>query len=223
MPSESIVIDSPAGAIGGYQSRPAGTARGGIVLLQELFGVNGHIRRVADGYAADGYHVVVPALFDRAEHDVQLGYGAEDMDRGRKLRATVSWEQALGDVEAALRVFPSGLRVAALGYCWGGAIAWLAACRVPGLGAAIAYYGGGIGGLLDETPRCPVLCHFGESDHVIPLTDVERLKAAHPKGVDVHVYAAGHGFNCDERGSHHAPSAALARERTLLFLHTHVG
>lgn len=223
MPSDSILIPSEAGSIGGYESRPNGECRGGLVILQELFGLNRHMRRVADGYAADGYHAIVPALFDRAERDVQLGYGVEDMDRARKLRATVTWEQALADVDAARRLFEPGLRVAALGFCWGGAIAWLAACRVPGLSASVSYYGGGIGGMLDETPRCPVLCHFGESDHVIPLADVERLKQRHPETAVVHVYPAGHGFNCDERSSHHRESAALARERTLQFLQRNVG
>jgi carboxymethylenebutenolidase len=223
MPSDSIVIASEAGSIGSYESRPDGKARGGLVLLQELFGLNQHIRRVADGYAADGYHVIAPALFDRAERNVQLGYGADDIDRARKLRATVSWEQAVADVEAARRLFDPGLRVATLGFCWGGAIAWLAACRMPGLSASVSYYGGGIGGLLDEIPRCPVLCHFGETDQVIPLADVERLKQRHPQAVEVHVYPAGHGFNCDERSSHHPQSAVLARERTLAFLRNNVG
>lgn len=223
MPSDSIIITSDAGPIGGYESRPAGAARGGLVLLQELFGVNEHIRRVADGFAADGYHVVAPALFDRVERDVQLGYTAEAMDKARQLRATVSWEQALADVDAARRRFDPSLPVATIGYCWGGAIAWLAACRLPGLRGSVSYYGGGIGGLLDELPRCPVLCHFGESDHVIPLTDVERLKQRHAGAVEVHVYPAGHGFNCDARGSYHPQSAALARERTLQFLHRQLG
>lgn len=222
MPSESIVLETGTGAIGAWESRPDGPARGGIVLLQELFGVNRHLRRVADAYAADGYHVIAPALFDRAERDVQLGYGPDDMARARELRATVGWEQALGDVEAARSRFGAGLRVATLGYCWGGAIAWLAACRLEGLAASVSYYGGGIGGMLDEAPRCPVLCHFGETDHVIPLADVQRLRERHP-AVEVHVYPAGHGFNCDERGSHEPASAALARERTLAFLRSHLG
>ncbi len=223
MQQEDITIQTGNGSISAYQAKPHGTPRGGLILLQELFGVNNHIRRVADGYAADGYHVIAPALFDRAEKNVQLGYQEADMAKARELRATVSWDQALQDVAATRKLFADADKVAVLGYCWGGAIAWLAAGRLDGLNAAVSYYGGGIGNFVGETPRCPVLCHFGETDHVIPLADVEKLKQAHPKNVEVHVYPAGHGFNCDERGSYHAESAALARARTLDLLRRHIG
>jgi len=220
--AQEISIPTEDTSISAYEAKPQGACRGGLILLQELFGVNSHIRRVADGYAADGYHVIAPALFDRAEKNVQLGYQEADMARGRELRATVSWEQALQDVAATRALFAPDIKVAVLGYCWGGAIAWRAATHLDGLSAAVSYYGGGIGGFIDEVPRCPVQCHFGEKDHVIPLTDVDRLKQAHPQSVEVYVYPAGHGFNCDERGSFDAESAATARARVLAFLQRHL-
>jgi carboxymethylenebutenolidase len=223
MQQAEIIIQTEGGSISAYQSRPEGTPRGGLILLQELFGVNHHIRHVADGYAADGYHVIAPALFDRAEKNVQLGYLEADMAKARELRATVSWDQALKDVEATRALFSATDKVGVLGFCWGGAIAWLAASKLDKLSAAVSYYGGGIGNFVSEIPGCPVLCHFGEKDHVIPLADVEKLKQAHPKDVEVHVYPAGHGFNCDERGSYDQESASLARTRTLEFLRRHIG
>jgi carboxymethylenebutenolidase len=220
---QDITIASGDTTISAYESKPDGAVRGALVLVQEIFGVNQHIRRVADGYAKDGYHVIAPALFDRIEKNVQLGYRDADMARGRELRAAVSWDQALQDIAAARARFAGGAKVGVLGYCWGGALAWLAATRLDGFSAAVSYYGGGIGGFAGETPRCPVQCHFGETDSIIPLSDVEKLKQAHPQGVEVYVYPAGHGFNCDERGSYHPESAALARSRSLDFLRRHIG
>ena len=200
-----------------YRALPAGKPRGALVVIQEIFGVNSHIRAVADGYAADGWLAIAPAMFDRVERGVEIGYTPADIQRGRNLKAGCSNDAALLDIAAAVDAVKSAGRVAVIGYCWGGTLTWLAACRQPGLAAAVCYYGGGIGELIDLTPRCPVLAHFGDRDASIPMSVVEAMREKHPK-VEVQVYPAGHGFNCDQRGSFDAPSAALARERSLAFL-----
>lgn len=205
-----------------YRAEPAGPARGGLVIAQEIFGVNSHIRAVCDGYAADGYLVVAPALFDRVERGVELGYQSEDVARGRKLREPIALEQALMDMEAAAGEIAGAGRIGAIGYCWGGTIAWVAATRSRSFAATVGYYGGGVPDLAAEQPNCPVQLHFGEQDQSIPLAGVEKVKAAHPE-VPVFIYPAGHGFSCDQRGSYHAESARLARERTLAFLQEHIG
>jgi carboxymethylenebutenolidase len=204
-----------------YRAEPSGRTRGGLVIAQEIFGVNSHIRAICDGYAADGYLAVAPALFDRVERGVELGYGDDDIARGRKLREPISLEQALMDVEAAKGELDAAGKVGVIGYCWGGSIAWVAATRSESFAATVGYYGGSVPDLAGEQPNCPVLLHFGEQDQSIPIAGVEKVKAAHPE-VPVYVYPAGHGFNCDQRGSYHAESARLARERTLAFLHEHL-
>jgi carboxymethylenebutenolidase len=200
-----------------YRAEPQGKARAALVVVQEIFGVNGHIRSVCDDYAKEGYLALAPALFDRAERDVQLGYGSDDVARGRAIREKVSLEDALMDVEATARQV-AGQRVGVVGYCWGGTVSWVAATRSRSFAAAVSYYGGGVPDLAGEQPNCPVLLHFGEQDQAIPLEGVRRLQSLHPE-IPVHVYPAGHGFNCDQRASYHAESAHLARERTLVFLH----
>ena len=205
-----------------YVATPSGKPRGGLVVIQEIFGVNGHIRRVADGYAADGYLAIAPALFDRIEPGIEIGYTPPDIERGRDLKGRSSTESALADIEAARRHVASAGKVGVVGYCWGGFLAWVSATRLSGLSAAVSYYGGGIGTVAEEKPRCPVLMHFGEKDHAIPLTDVEKVRAAHPSGVEIHVYPSGHGFNCDERGSYDPESARVARERSVRFLGEHL-
>jgi len=205
-----------------YRAEPTGRARGGLVIAQEIFGVNSHIRAVCDGYAADGYLVVAPALFDRVERGVELGYQSDDIARGRKLREPIALEQALMDMEAAANEIAGAGRIGAIGYCWGGTIAWVAATRSRSFAATVGYYGGGVPDLAAEQPNCPVQLHFGEQDQSIPLAGVEKVKAAHPE-VPVFIYPAGHGFSCDQRGSYHAESARLARERTLAFLQEHIG
>jgi carboxymethylenebutenolidase len=203
-----------------YRAAPPGKPRGALVVIQEIFGVNSHIRSVVDGYAADGWLAVAPAMFDRVERGVEIGYAPADIERGRQLKGGCSNDHTLLDSAAAVDSVRAAGRVAVIGYCWGGTLAWLAACRQPGLCAAVSYYGGGIGELVDLTPRCPVLAHVGDRDASIPLTVVDALRAAHPE-VEVHVYPAGHGFNCDQRGSFDAASAKLARERSLAFLNAH--
>jgi carboxymethylenebutenolidase len=205
-----------------YRADPAGKPRGGLVVIQEIFGVNSHIRSVADGYAADGYLAIAPALFDRAERGFEVGYSPPEIERGRAVRAKVSLDDALKDVAAAITAAAPAGKVGIVGYCWGGTVVWAAATRLDGLAASSPHYGGGIAEIATERPRCPVMFHFGETDQQIPMTDVEKIRTAQP-GQTVHVYSAGHGFNCDQRGSYHAPSAKLARERTLAFLRQHLG
>jgi carboxymethylenebutenolidase len=204
-----------------YRAAPAGVPRGAIVVVQEIFGVNGHIRSVADDFASEGWLAIAPALFDRVERGIELGYTPADIERGRTIRGAVSNEAAMLDIAAALNAVRPAGKVGVIGYCWGGTLAWVAACRLQGLAAAVSYYGGGIGELLGMNPLCPVLAHFGEKDQSIPVQVAADMRQAHPE-VEVHVYPAGHGFNCDQRGSFDKPSAALARERTLDFLKRNV-
>jgi len=197
-----------------YRAEPPGAPRGGIVVAQEIFGVNSHIRSVCDGYAKDGYTVIAPALFDRYERDIDIGYTPEDIARGIALKAKTTIDAALLDVAAAAKALSDAGKIGVVGYCWGGFVSWMTACRLGGFACAVAYYGGGVLGAIAETPKCPVMAHFGERDSVLPVDGVKRFAAAHPE-VEVFIYAADHGFNCDQRGSYDAAAAALARERTL--------
>ena len=210
-------------SFGAYRADASGTARGGIVVLQEIFGVNVHIRDVCDGFAADGFTCIAPALYDRSSRrDCELGYEAEDMAAGRKLREEFSWDDTVRDVAAAVAVLAGeGLGVGSVGYCWGGTISFLAGVRLD-VSAAVVYYGGQIIPYRNEKARCPMLMHFGEHDAGIPLSDVEQIRAAQP-GAAVHIYDAGHGFNCDRRGSYDEAAAKLARQRTTDFFGTHLG
>jgi carboxymethylenebutenolidase len=204
-----------------YLARPAGTPRGALVVVQEIFGVNSHIRAVADGFAADGLLAIAPAVFDRVERGVELGYAGPDIERGRALLAAAGNDKPLVDIAAAIAHVAPGAKVGIVGYCWGGLLAWLSACRLAGLAAGVVYYGGGVPQQAALSPRCPVLAHFGERDAHIPVDAVRAFGAAHPE-VELHLYDAGHGFNCDQRGSYDAPSAAKARERTVAFLRRHL-
>jgi carboxymethylenebutenolidase len=212
-----------------YVATPSGTPRGAVVVVQEIFGVNSHIRSVADGYASDGYVAVAPATFHRVQAGVELGYADADMQAGFALKTAVEALPAPGvlqDIQAAVNhaAALSAGKVAVLGYCWGGLLAWRSACSLQGLSAAIPYYGGGMTTEAEaaRVPLCPVLVHFGEQDRWIPLDSVEAFRQRQP-AVQVHVYPAHHGFNCDQRGAYDATAAGLARERTLAFLAQHVG
>jgi carboxymethylenebutenolidase len=205
-----------------YLAEPAVRPRGGIVVVQEIFGVNGHIRAVTDGYAADGYLAIAPALFDRVQRGYESGYAPPEIQAGVALMQKVSWDDAIRDVSATVEAVQHAGATGIVGFCWGGAVAWLAAARVPGLAAAVPYYGGAIPSLADEQPRCPTLLHFGEKDASLPAARARAVIAAHPE-VTAHFYDAGHGFNCDQRGSYDAPAATLARDRTLQFFREHVG
>jgi carboxymethylenebutenolidase len=176
---------------------------------------------VCDGFAADGYDAIAPALFDRVEPGVELGYDEAGMTRGRAIRADIAWDDAVRDVGAALAAVSGEGKAGVVGYCWGGSLAWLAATRLKPA-CTVCYYGGQIIQFKDEAAVCPVLLHFGDKDASIPLDDVAQIGAAQAT-VPVHIYPAGHGFNCDARGSFHAESAKLARERTLAFLAEHLG
>lgn len=200
-----------------YRAEPEVAPQAALVLIQEIFGVNKHIREVADGYAEDGYLVIAPQIFDRVEPNVQMGYEEADMQRGMALAfEKLKREDAFKDIQAAIDAASEVGKVGVVGYCFGGLMTWLSACELKGLSAAVAYYPGGIAGELSRKPRCPVLMHFGEKDSFIPLSDVEKVRAAHPD-VTTYVYPADHGFNCDHRASYDGDAAALARGRTLKF------
>ncbi|MCB1686486.1 MAG: dienelactone hydrolase family protein [Pseudomonadales bacterium] len=212
-------------SLGAYCAAPAGEPAGAVVVIQEIFGVNGHIRDVVDGYARSGYFAIAPQLFDRLERDVELGYEGADMQRGIQLALQqLDRRLALQDLQAtvAFAAGESGGRaVGVVGYCFGGLMSWLCACELDSVSGAVCYYGGGIAGVAELKPRCPVLMHFGERDAHIPMSDVEKIRAAHPE-VSVQVYAADHGFNCDHRASYDKESADLALERTLNFFRQHL-
>jgi carboxymethylenebutenolidase len=184
---------------------------------------------VADGYAAEGYLAVAPAAFHRVKPGVELGYTDADMGEGFGYKTAVEALPAPGvmlDIQAAIdhATKASGGKVGIVGYCWGGLLTWRAACTLSGLSAAAPYYGGGVTTEAETArqPHVPVMAHFADEDKWIPLDTVETFKKAHPS-VQVFTYAAHHGFNCDQRASWHAPSAQLARERTLAFFKQHVG
>lgn len=199
-------------------------ARRALVVIQEIFGVNHHIRNVCARFAAEGYEVIAPALFDRTERGVEMGYTPADVARGRELRAKVPDAGTMADVEAAAAALAApGRKLGIVGYCWGGTVAWWGATRSRSFAAASGWYGGGIAASRDAATTCPVQLHFGEKDHSIPMSDVEAIRAAQPK-VELYVYeGAQHGFGCDERGSFSPADAALAQRRTLDFLATHLG
>lgn len=210
-----------------YAATPAGPARGGLVVLQEIFGVNSHIRAVADGYAADGYLAVAPATFHRVKAGVELGYTSEDIKAGAALKVAVEGlppPGVLPDVQAAIEHARQAGKVGVVGYCWGGLLTWRGACLLKDIAAAVPYYGGGMTGPAEaaRVPQVPVLAHFGEQDHSIPVETARAFAQAQP-GVEAKFYDAGHGFNCDQRGAYNADASALARTRTLAFLARHVG
>ena len=189
----------------GYWADPLREPKGALVVIQEIFGVNSHIRAVADGFADDGYIALAPALFDRAGPGIELGYTPEDVETGREIRAKIDHDDAVRDMEAAVKAL-NGHNVGVVGYCWGGSLAWNAATRLKGVNAAVGY---------------PVLFPLLYTTLSIPMDRLRKVIATHPE-VPVHIYPAGHGFNCDQRGSYDAASATLARQRTLEFFEEHV-
>jgi carboxymethylenebutenolidase len=205
-----------------YRAQPQGKPRGAIIVVQEIFGVNHHIRSVADRFTADGYVAIAPAMFDRFERNVDLGYTPEAIAHGRKIKVQVTQEMAMADLAVTVEAVSHAGNVGIVGYCWGGFIAWLASAFLDGITCAVPYYGGGILEHQDIQPRVPVLGHFGDRDAIIPAIGVKQLQAKHPSHT-LYLYAADHGFNCDERGSYDRAAADLARERTLAFFRQHVG
>ena len=212
-----------AGPIRAWRADPSGRPRGGVIVVQEIFGVNSHIRAVTDRFAAEGYLAVAPAIFEHVEKGFDVGYDAESRAHGMAIMGKVDREQMLRDVAAAVDVAKEGGKVAVVGFCLGGTVAWGAAARLSGLSAAVGYYGGGHHRPQGpEASQSPTLLHFGDKDQHIPIAGVKEVAAAHPD-VEVHIYPADHGFNCDQRESYDAPSAALAWTRTLEFLRKHLG
>ena len=204
-----------------YVAEPSGTPKGALIVVMEIFGVNSHIRGVADSYAAEGYLAIAPAFFDRVERGLDVGYTQQDIEKARGLMQKMNFNDALKDVEAAKKQVASAGKTGIVGYCWGGALSFKAACNVDGLACAVAYYGGAIPGMINEKPKCPVMFHWGETDHSIPLDKAKEVEAAHKDQIHYY-YPAGHGFNCDQRGSFDAESAKTARGRTLDFLKKHI-
>lgn len=206
-----------------YRAAGPGKARGAVVVIQEIFGVNSHIKGVADGYARDGYLVIAPAMFDRAQRGYDTGYTQPEIQAGIAVMQKLDWKQTLLDVDAAIAEAKKAGKVGIVGYCWGGTVSWVAAARTAGLACAAPYYGGGMPGFITDKPRVPTMCHFGELDQSPTLEQSKAIAKAHPE-ITAHFYAgAGHGFNCDQRGSYNAESSKLARERTVAFFRKQLG
>ncbi len=205
-----------------YVTRPVGQPLAGLVVIQEIFGINSHIRSVADGYASDGFLAVAPALFDRIQPGLELGYDGADLQTAMSLIAKLNPEKSVIDIGAAIdfAAKATGKKVGVIGYCFGGTLAWLAATRLHPA-AAVGYYGGRIGNYAGETPSCPVMFHFGRQDTHIPAEEVEKIHFAHPE-VEIFWYDAGHAFNCDPRPSYNPAAAKEARQRSLEFLKKHL-
>ncbi len=199
-----------------YKAAPPGDPKAGLVVIQEIFGVNSHIQDVCDRYAEQGYLAIAPALFDRISPNITLNYESEDVTQGIEYKMQISDEQALLDIDAARAAIASAGPVYVVGYCWGGSLAYLSACRLPDFNKAVGYYGGQVAQHIDEAPQIPVMLHFGDQDASIPLKSVDEVMTKRP-GIPVYIYQAGHGFNCDQRGSYDTASAKLALDRTLEF------
>ncbi len=221
---QNITLNAKDGhSLGAYKAEPSGTPKGGVVLIQEIFGVNQHIRNVCDQYAAAGYLVIAPALFDRVEPGLEVGYVGDDFNKGRETRGKLEAAGIVADVQAAIDEASSAGKVGVVGYCFGGAVSWTAATECDGVSAASCFYGGGIHGTRDATPKCPVQFHFGDKDGGISLSNVHEIKEAHPD-IPCYVYDdSGHGFCCDERDSYNAGACERARERTLTLFAENLG
>lgn len=207
-----------------YHCEPTGERRGGLVLIQEIFGVNAHIRAVCEDYAAAGYEVLAPAIFDREAPGFDVGYDAEGIAAGIAIaRGSHPFDLSLADTQTCIDALRGKGPVFVTGYCYGGSVTWFAATRMEGVAAASGYYGSLIPGAAAETPKCPTILHFGRHDHGIPMEGVEKVIAAGHPNLEVFVYDAGHGFNCDQRADYDAASAALARERTLALFRANGG
>lgn len=205
-----------------YEAMPEAEARASIVVIQEIFGVNGHIREVADGYAAAGYRALAPALFDRVEQRIELGYAGADMMQGVEIaRGKLNPQETLMDIQATVIEAAKSGPVGVVGYCFGGLMSFLSACHLDGIACAVSYYGGGVSGQLDASPKVPIQFHFAELDAHIPMSDVEKVRAAFPDSA-LFTYNADHGFNCDHRASYDQAAADEARGRALEFFAEHL-
>ena len=213
------LVASDSFKLGAYRADPSGAAKGGIVVIQEIFGVNHHIRAVCDRLAADGYAAIAPAVFDRQQPNFECGYSPDEIANARKFVANPDWGAMMRDVQAAIDEAKKSGPAAIIGFCMGGTIAFLAACKLNGLSAAIGYYGGQIAKNADEKPKVPTQLHFGEKDAGIPMSDVEIIKQKRGGDCEIYVYpGAEHGFHCDERGSYNEAAAKLAWQRSMAFL-----
>ena len=213
---------SDAHSLGAYRADPAGKPKGGMIVVQEIFGVNHHIRALCDRLAAEGYVAVAPAVFDRFVRNFESGYSPDEIAHARSYLGNLNWDNMMKDLDAALGDIRSVGPCGVIGFCMGGTAAFLAACRLNGLKAAVGYYGGQIAKFADEEPKCPVQLHFGEKDAGIPLSDVEVVKQKQPQA-EVYVYPeAQHGFHCDERASFQKEASTLAWQRSLEFLAKHM-
>ena len=209
--------------LGGYRAEPAGAPKGAIVVIQEIFGVNHHIRSVCDRLAKEGYVAIAPAIFDRSEPNFTSGYSPDEVANARKFVANPDWAAMLRDSQAAIDAVKDTGPVGIIGFCLGGSIAYVAATKLSGLSAAVGYYGGAIVRFADDKPKVPTQLHFGEKDAGIPLSDVETIKAKRGD-VEVHIYpGAQHGFHCDERPSYDRASADIAWPHSMAFLAKHMG
>ena len=210
--------------LGGYRSDPTGKPKGAIVVIQEIFGVNHHIRNLCDRFAAQGYAAVAPAVFDRVEPNFECGYTPSEIEHARTFLPKIDWAAMMRDTAAAIAAAKGagGGKVGIVGYCMGGSVAFLAACNLDGLCCAVGYYGGTIAKNSDSKPKVPTLLHFGDQDHSIPMSDVEIVKTKRPD-CEIHVYHAGHGFSCDERASFNEAAHKQALERTLAWLARYLG
>ena len=213
---------SDAHSLGAYRADPAGKPKGGMIVVQEIFGVNHHIRAVCDRLAGEGYVAVAPAVFDRFVRNFESGYTPDEIAHARSYLGNLNWDHMMNDLDAALGDIKSVGPCGVIGFCMGGTAAFLAACRINGLKASVAYYGGMIAKFSDEKPKCPVQMHFGEKDAGIPLSDVEIVKQKQPQA-EVYVYPeAQHGFHCDERASFQKDASTLAWKRSMEFLAKHM-
>ncbi len=221
--SEWIKLKASDGfELAAWRAAPQGKAKGGVVVIQEIFGVNHHIRAVADRFAAAGYLAIAPGIFDRVERDVDLGYDQPGRTEGMAIAGKMDREKILLDIAAAIAAASEAGKVGIVGFCLGGSYAWISAAKLPGLSAAVGYYGGHVIAQKDLQPKAPTMLHFGEKDEHIPVAGVREVQAQHPD-VPIYLYPADHGFSCDERSSYDKDSAALAWDRTLAFLGQHIG
>jgi carboxymethylenebutenolidase len=221
MGSKVTLTASDGFKLGGYRAEAQGTPKGALVVIQEIFGVNHHIRAMCDRFAGHGYTSVAPAVFDRMKPDFESGYSPDEIAAARQMIPQIDWDAMMRDVAAAQQSVQSVGPVGIIGWCMGGSVAFLAAGKLDGLSASVGLYGGTIAKNADLKPKVPTQLHFGDQDQSIPMSDVEIVKQKRPD-CEIHVYPAGHGFQCDERGSYHEQSAKLAMERTLAWFGKHM-
>jgi carboxymethylenebutenolidase len=220
--TQILLTASDGFKLGAYRADPHGSAKGGLVVIQEIFGVNHHIRNVCDRFAAQGYAAIAPAIFDRITPGFECGYTPADIEHARTFAVKLDWAALQRDVAAAADAVKDAGKVGIVGYCLGGSVAYVAGCELDSLSCAIGYYGGQIAKNADRKPKVPTLLHFGDADASIPMTDVEMIKQKRPE-VDIYVYHAGHGFACDERSAYNEAADAEALGRTLAWLAQYVG